>query len=199
MMTTHLADEALQRLFEGNQRYANNAAVHPNATASRRAEVVQGQKPLAMILGCVDSRVPPEIIFDCGLGDLFVIRTAGQVIDKAVLGSIEFGADELHIPLLVVLGHEQCGAVKATIEIMEQHASAEGDIRTLIQSIRPAVEEARYKAGELVEEAVRINIEMTINRLKHSPILAAALHKNELKIVGAYYALETGVVEISAP
>src|SRR5437016_3093071 len=109
------SDEALQRLLEGNRRYSENKSLPLNESISRRIEVADHQNPFATIFACVDSRVPPELVFDCGLGDLLVIRTAGQVIDRAVLGSLEFGLLELRIPLLLVLGHERCGAVKATI------------------------------------------------------------------------------------
>jgi carbonic anhydrase len=193
---THPADEALQRLLAGNQRYAAGQPTHPNLTASRRAEVTLGQKPFAMILGCVDSRVPPELIFDCGLGDLFVIRTAGQVIDRAVLGSLEFGVAELHIPLLVVLGHAKCGAVMATVETMVHYGRAEADIQTLVEAIRPAVTQAQGQPGDLLDNAVRANIGLNIRRLKDSSLLAEVAHKGELKIIGAHYALETGIVEI---
>lgn len=132
-------EEALQRLVEGNQRFAAGASKPINESADRRAKVVQRQRPFAMVFSCVDSRVPPELIFDRGLGDLFVIRTAGQVVDHAVMGSLEYGAYELEVPLLMVLGHKKCGAVKATMEAVEAGAHAEGSIDFLIDQIRPAV------------------------------------------------------------
>ena len=190
------ADEALQRLLAGNQRYVAGQSTHPNATVGYRAALAEGQKPFAMILGCVDSRVPPELIFDCGLGDLFVIRTAGQVIDRAVMGSLEFGVAELHIPLLVVLGHAKCGAVIATIETLLHYGRAEADIQTLVEAVRPAVTQAQGQPGDLLDNAVRANIGLNIRRLKDSPLLAEAAHHGTLKIIGAHYALETGVVEI---
>lgn len=191
------ADEALQRLKDGNRRYVANKAVHPNQTESRRLEAAQGQHPFATILGCVDSRVPPEIIFDRGLGDLFVIRTAGHVLDTAVIGSIEFGVAELGIPLLVVLGHEKCGAVKATIEALETHAEAEGSIGFLVEGIAPAVERAKERSGDLLENAVRANVEIAVNQLAGSPVLAEALHAGKIKIVGGRYDFDTGVVEFA--
>lgn len=190
------ADEALQRLLEGNRRYSTNQATNLNQTPLRRIEVAQAQHPFAIIFGCVDSRVPPEIIFDRGLGDLFVIRTAGQVIDRAALGSIEFGVVELNIPLIMVLGHERCGAVKGTIESLEQHAPAPGQIELLVESIRPAVEKAKSQPGELLENAVRANIELTVSQLKGSPMLAEAIQKGQLKVVGARYDLDTGSVAL---
>lgn len=191
------ADEALQHLMEGNQRYVANKTVDPNQSESRRIEVAQGQHPFATILGCVDSRVPPEIIFDRGLGDLFVIRTAGQVLDNAVVGSIEFGVAELGIPLIMVLGHEKCGAVNATIEALENHTEAEGSISALVEGIKPAVEKAKGQPGDLLDNAVRANVEATVSRLKESFIMAQALTEGKIKIVGGRYDLDTGSVEIT--
>ena len=192
------ADEALQRLMEGNERYVANKSTDLNESQSRRAELAQGQKPFATIFSCVDSRVPPELIFDRGLGDLFVIRTAGHVIDNAVLGSLEFGVAELKIPLLMVLGHEKCGAVKATVEAVEKNATAEGDINWLVEGIRPAVEEVKSQSGDLLDNAVKANVTLTVERLKGSAILSEALEKSELQIVGGRYDLDTGMVEIIA-
>ncbi|HWQ84472.1 MAG TPA: carbonic anhydrase [Anaerolineales bacterium] len=192
----HPADLALDRLLTGNRRFITGQSIHPGQTPDRRMEIAQGQKPFAMLLGYVDSRVPPEIIFDCGLGDLFVIRTAGQVIDRAVLGSLEFGVVELHIPLLVVLGHARCGAVIATVEALEHNLDPEADIQVLVDAIRPAVAIADEQSGDRIANTVRINIELIIGRLMCSPVLANAVEKGELKIFGAHYALETGLVEI---
>lgn len=192
------ADEALQRLMEGNERYVANKSTDLNESQSRRAELAQGQNPFATIFSCVDSRVPPELVFDRGLGDLFVIRTAGHVIDNAVLGSLEFGVAELKIPLLMVLGHEKCGAVKATVEAVEKNATAEGDINWLVEGIRPAVEEVKSQSGDLLDNAVKANVTLTVERLKGSAILSEALEKSELQIVGGRYDLDTGMVEIIA-
>ena len=192
------ADEALQRLLEGNQRYAANKSTDLNESQSRRAEVAGGQSPFATIFSCVNSRVPPELIFDRGLGDLFVIRTAGQVLDNAVLGSLQYGVAELKIPLLVVLGHEKCGAVKATVEAVEHNATAEAEINWLVDGIRPAVEAAKAQSGDLLDNAVKANVSLTVEHLKGSSILSEAVEKGELKIVGARYDLDTGLVEVIA-
>jgi carbonic anhydrase len=192
------ADEALQRLVDGNKRYSTNKSINLNETESRRVEVASGQKPFATIFSCIDSRVPPELIFDRGLGDLFVIRTAGQVLDSAVLGSLEFTVAEVHVPLVMVLGHENCGAVKATVETLEANATAEADINYLVEGIRPAVEKAHGQPGDEIDNVVRANVELMVERLKESPILSEALEKGELKIVGARYDLDTGVVEMIA-
>jgi carbonic anhydrase len=197
--TSVSADEALQHLLEGNRRYSTNRVTDLNQTLVRRIEVAQAQNPFATIFGCVDSRVPPEIIFDRGLGDLLVIRTAGQVVDWAVLGSIEFGVVELGIPLIMVLGHERCGAIKATIEALEKGLDAPGQIKMLVESIRPAVEKTKGQPGNLLENAVQANIELSMSRLKTSPILAEAIAKNQLKIVGARYDLDTGAVALTVP
>jgi len=192
------ADQALERLLEGNRRYAANKSVELNESASRRAEVASGQSPFATIFSCVDSRVPPELIFDRGLGDLFVTRTAGQVLDSAVLGSLQFGVVELGIPLLLVLGHENCGAVKATVEAVEHNAAAEGEINWLVDGIRPAVEAARTQSGDPLDNAVRANILLTVERLRQAPILAQAIEEMGLKVLGARYDLNTGLVEVIA-
>ena len=167
-----------------------------NESKSRRVELAKGQNPFATIFSCVDSRVPPELVFDRGLGDLFVIRTAGHVIDKAVLGSLEFGVAELKIPLLLVLGHEKCGAVKATVEAVENNATAEAEINWLVDSIRPAVEQAKAQPGDLLDNSVKANVSLTVEHLKQSSILSEAVEKGELKIIGARYDLDTGVVEV---
>ena len=188
--------QALQWLVEGNTRFAENHSTDLNESAERRTEVSKGQKPFAVILSCVDSRVPPELIFDRGLGDLLVVRTAGQVLDSAVLGSLEFGVAEMGIPLLMVLGHERCGAVHATLDAEEHGTHVEGNIQTLIEGIRPAVEEAKKQTGDLLDNAVTANVLHVLNALKQSPILSKALTQGTLQIVGARYDLDTGKVEI---
>jgi carbonic anhydrase len=193
------ADAALQQLLEGNRRFAANRLLHVNVSERRRIEVAHGQKPFAMILGCVDSRVPPELIFDRGLGDLFVVRTAGEVLDQAVLGSLEFGVAELRIPLLVVLGHQQCGAVKATLEVLESKAAPEADINALVLGIRPAVEQVKDQAGDRLDNAVRAQVALTVTRLMRTLVLSEAVEKGALKIVGAYYDLDNGRVSITVP
>jgi carbonic anhydrase len=188
-------EEALQRLIQGNARFVQSVTIDPNQSEKRRVAVANSQTPFAQILGCVDSRVPPEIIFDRGLGDLFVIRTAGQVIDDAVLGSLEFGVAELAIPLLVVMGHERCGAVKAAIESIEQNHTAPGSIAALVEAIRPAVEETAGTTGDHLDLAIHANIENIVERLSTSAILSAAVASGKLRIIGACYDLDSGIVE----
>ncbi|MCE7985175.1 MAG: carbonic anhydrase [Caldilinea sp. CFX5] len=188
--------EALERLVAGNQRYATNRSLPVNESSQRRTEVAQGQKPFATIFSCVDSRVPPELVFDRGLGDLFVIRTAGHVIDEAVLGSLEFGVAELQIPLLMVLGHASCGAVKATLEAVEHGAEAPASIGYLVNGIKPAIELAASQADFSLDTCINTNVTLTVNRLRETPLLAEAVAQGQLLIVGARYNLETGAVEM---
>lgn len=189
-------EEALARLLAGNLRYAEDHTLSINESSQRRVEVAQGQHPYATIFSCVDSRVPPELVFDRGLGDLFVIRTAGHVIDHAVLGSLEFGAAELKIPLIMVLGHAKCGAVNATLEAVENHTEAPNDIAYLVDHIAPAIELAAEREGDPLSNCIKANVELTVKELQQSSILADAIAQGQLMIVGAQYNLETGMVEL---
>jgi len=189
-------EEALARLLAGNLRYAEDHTLSINESSQRRVEVAQGQHPFATIFSCVDSRVPPELVFDRGLGDLFVIRTAGHVIDHAVLGSLEFGAAELKIPLIMVLGHAKCGAVNATLEAVENHTEAPNDIAYLVDHIAPAIELAAEREGDPLSNCIKANVELTVKELQQSSILADAIAQGQLMIVGAQYNLETGMVEL---
>jgi carbonic anhydrase len=188
--------EALDRLMAGNERFAAVASIHPNLSMERRAQVSLGQQPWAVILGCIDSRVPPEIVFDQGLGDLFVARTAGQVIDNVVLGSVEYAVEE-GAKLIMVLGHHNCGAVKATVSAVENNTHAEGQIETLVEAIKPAVIAAKGQPGDLVDNTVRANVALEIQQLKSSSeIISHALSSGAINMVGARYDLETGIVEV---
>ncbi|OGO36817.1 MAG: hypothetical protein A2Z03_05325, partial [Chloroflexi bacterium RBG_16_56_8] len=157
---------------EGNERYVANKTTGPNRSPDRRAEVAKEQKPWAAIWGCIDSRVPPEILFDCGLGDLFVIRTAGQVIDNAALGSAEFAIEE-HVKVIVVLGHESCGAVRKTIETVEKGGHGEGKIDTLVKGIKPAYDKVKNQSGDKVDNVVRANVALQVAQLKSSSEIIA--------------------------
>ena len=191
-----MTEQALQRLLEGNRRYVANTPTMDGSTR-RRLEVALAQKPFAAILGCVDSRVPPELIFDQGLGNLFVIRTAGQILDKGVVGSLEFGVAELHIPLIVVLGHEHCGAVKVALDALERPNETEADIEYVLEALGPAVAAGKSAGGDVWDRAVRAQIELVVAQLKRSPILTPAVEDGRLEIVGAWYNLDTGLVEIT--
>jgi carbonic anhydrase len=187
-------DQALQRLIEGNARYTSQQLTHPRQTMERISEVAKGQKPFAVILGCSDSRVAPEILFDEGLGDLFVVRVAGNIATSDVIGSIEFAVAEFGSPLVMVLGHERCGAVKATVEALEKKIAVTGYIGTLARAIAPVVETVKDQTGDLIDNVVKANANYSAKRLKQSPILTKAVKDGKLKIVAARYDLETGAV-----
>jgi carbonic anhydrase len=185
------AESALAELTAGNAHHVAHRYQHPHETLERQRELASGQSPHAEILSCADSRVPPELIFDQGLGDLFIIRVAGNVVSDTELGSLEYGAEHLHVPLLVVLGHQHCGAVTAAVE----GVSAEGHIGALIALLRPAVEKTRGMPGDPVENAVKGNVEMVVKQLRTStPVLAELVAHGKLKVVGAVYSLDTGKV-----
>ncbi|OGP71739.1 MAG: carbonic anhydrase [Deltaproteobacteria bacterium RBG_13_58_19] len=191
--TTVTADQALKFLEDGNKRFV--AARFDNAKKSdaRRAEVAKGQKPFAVIIGCSDSRVPPEVVFDQGLGDLFIVRLAGNIVDDAALGSIEYAVDHLGAPLIVILGHQRCGAVEATVQGGEAH----GHIPILLKAIQPAVDQAKGRPGDLLDNAIRANVALVAAKLKGAaPILAPAVQEGKVKVVGAYYDLDTGKVSL---
>ncbi len=188
------ANHALEKLKAGNQRYATGQLMHHHQSGSRMRAVAPGQHPFAVILGCADSRVPPEIIFDQGLGDLFVIRVAGNIVDDAILGSIEYAAAELGTSLVLVLGHERCGAVAATIK----HAEVLGHISTLLKAIQPAVDRVKDEPGDVLDNAVRANVELVVDQLKSSFPVAELVKCNKLQVVGAQYNLDCGTVDIIA-
>ena len=186
------ADSATTKLKEGNERFIKGKTLHPNQDFKRIKEVASAQKPFAIIVGCSDSRVPSEIIFDQGIGDLFIVRTAGQVSSYASWGSIEFGNAVLGAKLIVVLGHTSCGAVSAACKIPD----VPGHIVTLINAIKPAAELAKKIAGDVVENAVKINVAMEVKQLQSlEPVLTKAIKNGSLKIVGAVYNLSTGQVD----
>ena len=187
------ADSSLQALKEGNRRYVAGQAQHPHQDAARRQETGSQQRPFAVILGCSDSRVPPELIFDQGIGDLFVIRTAGHVADRAALGSVEYAVEHLGVPLVVVLGHTGCGAVTAAV----RHAPAEDapHIGYLVEVILPAVRQTADLPGDPVANAIDAHVRRTVETLvAASPILAERARSGALRIVGARYDLESGEV-----
>ena len=187
------AEKALQRLVEGNKRFVTNHASHPHQTAAWRAALAKGQTPFVAVLCCADSRVSPEILFDQGLGDLFVVRNAGNVLDDHVLGSLEYAVEHLHVPLIVVLGHENCGAVCAAVA----GGHCPGHIHSVIKDLEPAVAEARSKAGDKVDNTVKANVHRVSESLNHSePILHEAIKSGKLKVVGACYRLKSGAVEL---
>jgi carbonic anhydrase len=185
------ADQAWQALLTGNRRYASGAGHHPRQSAYRRAEVLPAQHPFAVIIGCSDSRVPPEIIFDCGLGDLFVVCTAGHALDDAGYASVQYVVEHLGVQLIVVLGHSGCGAVKAVVDRVE----APSHLGILIARLQSAVDAAAGRPGDLLHNAVTENVGQTVSHLKTlEPVLADLVAAGKLRVVGAHYDLETGLV-----
>ena len=185
------ADVVLRELKAGNDHHVAKRYQHPHQNAARQRELTSGQSPHAIILSCADSRVAPEIILDQGLGDLFDVRVAGNVAGDPELASIEYAAEHLHTPLLVVMGHQKCGAVTAAAESGE----AEGHLPSLLAMIRPAVASARGRPGDLIDNAVRINVENVVQQVCTSkPLLAGLVEHGELTVVGAVYSLDTGKV-----
>jgi len=184
--------EAVSKLKEGNGRYTSGNLQHPGQTTERRAELTKDQHPFAVILSCSDSRVPPEIVFDQGLGDLFVVRVAGNVIDDHGLGSIEYAVDHLGTRLIVVLGHQSCGAVKAAKETVAAKGKAPGHIQSLVTAIKPVVEAT---AKDDLETTVKANVKHVVQALRSStPILKAKVDSGEVQVIGGYYSLDTGAV-----
>jgi carbonic anhydrase len=197
------AAEALQRLREGNLRFAaGTGGSDALPSHARRAELTSGQQPFAIILGCSDSRVPAEIVFDQGLGDLFVIRVAGNIVAPSQIGSVEFAAARYETRLVVVLGHSQCGAILATVEELRMPTESQSrNLRAIVDRVRPSVEgllatELRHDPDALVKQAVRANIRASVNHLRHgSTVLEQLIQEGGLRIVGGEYSLETGVVD----
>jgi len=197
------AKEALERLRQGNLRFTSDFSIQSGQTAQqRRASVLEGQRPFAIILGCSDSRVPAEIVFDQGLGDLFVIRVAGNIVAPSQVGSVEFAAERFGTRLVVVLGHSMCGAILATIEEMGRAEDVKSaNLRSIVDRVRPAVEpllktDLRHDHDALVHEAVRANIRISAANLRNGSRILEQLIENEgLVVVGAEYSLETGEVD----
>jgi carbonic anhydrase len=197
------APEALERLREGNRRFASDVRSPDTRTSqTRRSELAAGQEPFAIILGCSDSRVPAEIVFDQGLGDLFVIRVAGNIVAASQVGSVEFAAARFDTRLVVVLGHSQCGAVLATLEELQRTTGHQSrNLRSIVDRVRPSVEallatELRRDPDALMRHAVRANIRVSANHLRHgSEVLEQLIEKSGLLVVGAEYSLETGLVD----
>ncbi len=195
--------EALDRLREGNRRFvAETRNQETPASQSRRRELAAGQEPFAIILGCSDSRVPAELVFDQGLGDLFVIRVAGNIVAPSQVGSVEFAAERFHTRLVVVLGHSKCGAILATLEELRRRSEDQSrNLRSIVDRIRPSVAgllrtDLARDEDALVEEAVRANIRFSADHLRHgSEVLEQLILTNGLMVVGAEYCLDTGVVD----
>jgi carbonic anhydrase len=178
--------------MDGNKRFVSHKLNHPRQDKIRLTEVAKGQTPFAAVLGCADSRVPSEIVFDQGLGDLFVCRVAGNVATPEEIGSLEFGCLVLKSKVIMVLGHERCGAVDATIK----GAQVPGQIASLLDAIKPAVEKTKNQTGDRLESTCKANVLGQMEKLKSSPVLTQLIQEKKLKIVGGYYDLDTGAVTL---
>ena len=190
--------EALRLLMEGNSRFVRGRAAHPHQSIKWRNHIAPHQDPFATVLSCIDSRVPPELVFDRGLGDMFVVRSGAQTLDQqVVLGSVEFGP--VNYPsarLLLVLGHQRCGAVQAAINVIEHHVPPPGHIKAVVNALRPAYEVAVRQRGDMVDNMVRAQTRLTVRRLRRDPTLRKLTKSEGLVIVGGYYRLDSGAVEL---
>lgn len=192
-------DEVLRLLQEGNARFVAGSITHPRRTPEDFKPLAAGQAPIAAIIGCADSRVPPEILFDQGVGDLFVVRIAGNYVSGAgasVKGSVEYAVAELGVSLILVLGHSQCGAIKAAIQHLHDKDALPGAINDLVNTIKPAVLESEHLPGDPLENAIRANVRRGVERLNAlQPVIAPAIKSGKLKVAGAVYDLATGKVQ----
>ncbi len=194
--TTMTPDQALATLKEGNEKFITDAPYRQANDRDRRLEIARGQTPFAVLVSCSDSRVPPELLFGRGLGELFIVRNAGNTVDTTALGSIEYAVAELGVPLVVVMGHEKCGAVDAAVKVVKENATFPGAIGQMIEPIVPAVLRAQAQPGDLLDNAIRENVRRTVNRLRTSEaLLQEPLRSGKLKIVGARYDLDNGDVD----
>lgn len=185
-------EQALQALMKGNQRFVSEKIENPRRNMARLTEVAKSQKPFAAILGCADSRVPSEILFDQGFGDLFVCRIAGNVATPEEIGSLEFGTLVLGAKVIMVMGHERCGAVDATIK----GAQVPGQIASLLDAIRPAIKNSESQTGDRLENAIKANALYQVEQLKKSPVISELIQNKKLTVVGGYYDLDTGRVTL---
>lgn len=191
------ADQALELLKEGNRLYKTDSPVRSVQGRDRRIEIALGQTPFCVLVSCSDSRVSPEILFGRGLGELFIVRNAGNTADTAALGSVEYAVSQLGVPLVLVMGHSRCGAVLAAADVVENNTVYPGSIGRMIEPIVPAVLSARGKPGDFIENCVRANVDRVVTRMRTAsePALLDPLKAGKLRIVGASYSLDTGVVD----
>ncbi len=190
---------AFARLVEGNRRWVSGDLHHPDRDPDRRQLVAQEQEPFGSVLSCIDSRVPPELLFDTGLGDLYVMRTGGEAIEPVVTGSVEYGPMTSGTPLVVVLGHQRCGAVEAAYKSLRDGKPLPGNLQAIVRALQPAYEQALREGGaDPVETMARAQVRLTAADLRSNDDLAPLVRKNALAVVGAYYSLDTGKVEVLA-
>ena len=179
------ADDALKRLKDGNSRFVENQSELINVTSERREQLVEGQSPYAVVVSCSDSRVTPSIVFNVGLGEIFDIRIAGNVVDSDALGSIEYGVEHLHSPLIVVMGHEKCGAVTAAYDKVKNGTQVEGNINSIVDKIQPHITDSTS-----LEDAIEDNTEAVLQQIESDPIVAHLVEEGKVKIVKAHYSLD---------
>jgi carbonic anhydrase len=193
------ADQALRRLLDGNERFVAHQERNPDRGPEVRLQVAKEQHPFAVIIGCADSRVPPEILFDEGLGDLFVIRNAGNIVDLMALASVEYGVAHLGTPLVLVLGHERCGVITAAVAVAREGQEVQGHLWSLIDAVRPALEKAGNARGDVVDKAVRAHVQIQVERLRRAdPVVSRAVKTGAVRVVGARYDIDRGRVEVLA-
>lgn len=192
--TNFTPDQALAELMEGNKRFIEKKQLNKHHDLSRLAEVAQDQAPFAAILGCADSRVVPEITFDQGIGDIFVVRVAGNIAVTEDVASEEYAVAILGVPLIMVLGHQRCGAVKAALDAKAKNLP--GVLTSLVDAIKPAIKASAKQPGDRLTNAVKANVQLQVKRLKKSSIIARAIKQGKLKIVGAYYDLDSGKISL---
>jgi carbonic anhydrase len=193
------ADQALKQLLEGNERFVTQHESHPGRGAAVRLQLAAAQHPFAVVVGCSDSRVPPEILFDQGLGDLFVIRNAGSIVDHLVLASVEYAVAHLGVSLVLVLGHERCGVITAAVGVAREGREVHGHLWSLLDAVRPALDLAgdTGDAEDVVDVAVRAHIGIQADRLRRAqPIVAQAARSGAIQVVGARYDIDRGQVEL---
>lgn len=185
-------EHALRALAEGNRRWVRGQLIHPHQTVARRKAVAPAQHPFATVFSCIDSRVPPEIVFDRGVGDLFVIRTAAQTMDGLVQGAVEYGEEEAATPLVVVMGHQRCGAVTLAVEALNTGATVPDHLVDVVDALKPAYELARPLPGDQIDNTIRAQIRLTVKQLRADPRVEA----EDSHVIGAYYSLDTGNVDL---
>ena len=192
-------ESALKLLVAGNERWASGRLTHPHQSVERRVALEGGQHPFATIFSCIDSRLPPEVVFDQGLGDLAVIRTGAHVLDEGVvLGSLEFSPDHLGAPVMLIMGHQRCGAVIAAIHVIESGGTAPGHIQAIVDALRPAYDVAVSETGDLVDNMVRAHTKLTVQRVSTDPLIEHLVTRGDLIVAGGYYSLDTGAVSLIA-
>jgi carbonic anhydrase len=192
-------NQALQLLMAGNRRWVRGRLAHPNLSVARRRALRHEQNPFATVFSCIDSRVPPEVVFDRGIGDLAVVRTGAHIIDASVvLGSVEFAPDHLATPLILVMGHQRCGAVKAAIETIQTGGTAPGHIQSVVDALRPAYAVAIRQRGNLLDNMVRAQTKLAVIALRAAPVIKSLISQGKLRVIGGYYSLDTGRVSIIA-